>query len=307
MRILLLGSTGMLGSDCKAVLSADHQVMAPERKELDIRSWDGVVENLLKSHPEVILNCVAFSDVDAAEGNERLVRKINVEGPRNLAQASARYQAKLIHISSDYIFDGQKTAPQPYFEDDAPSPLSVYGKSKMESEVAVRDNSPNYIIVRTGWLYGTQGRSFVKSILQKAVRSKKEILRVVDDQFGSPTWTQRLAQQIKILMEKEGRGTYHATAEGYCSRLDCARHILRRMELKNRIEAVKISDFPSVARRPANCVLENRRLKKQGLNIMVPWEEDLDAFLEAHAEALVREAQEQKGEEPSKSKGITRR
>lgn len=286
----------MLGSDCKIVLSQDHQVIAPDKKELDIRSWDGVIESLQKSHPGVILNCVAYTDVDAAENNESLVRKINVEGPRNLAQSGARYQAKLVHISSDYIFDGQKTIPQPYFEDDTPNPLSVYGKSKMEGEVAVRNNSPNYIIVRTGWLYGLSGRNFVKSILERAVRGKKEVLRVVEDQFGSPTWTERLAFQIKTLIEKEGRGTYHATAEGYGSRLDYAKRILDKLGFKNRIEACKLADFENIgARRPSNCLLENRRLKKQGINHMVPWEGDLDAFLETHGDALIKEATGRKG------------
>ena len=117
-------------------------------------SWDVVIENLQKLLPDIILNCAGFTDVDACETEDFTVRKANIEGPRNLAQGSARFNSRLIHISSDYVFSGQKGIPQPYFEDDPVDPISAYGRSKVESEVAVRENSPNYIIIRTGWLYG---------------------------------------------------------------------------------------------------------------------------------------------------------
>jgi dTDP-4-dehydrorhamnose reductase len=292
MKILVLGCTGMLGKECKEVLGQDHEVITPDKKDLDIISWDGVIENLQEVLPDVVLNCAGFTDVDACETEDFKVRKINVEGPRNLAQCSARFECKFIHISSDYVFDGQKPFPQPYFEDDAPNPLSAYGKSKMESEKAVRENAPNYIIVRTAWLYGIHGNNFIKSIVKQAAKKKPKVLKVVDDQFGSPTWTYRLALQIKELLHHDGKGTYHATSEGYCSRLECAEFIIKKLGLKAKVEPCSMKDLPDAAKRPYNCLLENRLLKKQGLSVMPDWKEDLDTFLEKFGEGLIKEAKE---------------
>ena len=147
MKILIIGSTGMLGSECKRIFEAKHEVIAPDKSVMDIVSWDGVIENLQKFAPDIVLNCAGFTDVDACEADTFATHKINVEGPRNLAQGSARYGCKLVQISSDYIFDGKKLVPQPYFEDDPLFPLSAYGMSKMEGEIAVRENSSDYTII----------------------------------------------------------------------------------------------------------------------------------------------------------------
>jgi len=290
MKILIVGGTGMLGSECRQVLSQDHEVIAPTRSDLDMISWDRVIENLQKISPDVILNCAAFTDVDGCETETFVTRKTNIEGPRNLAQGAARFGSKLVHISSDYVFDGYKPVPQPYFEDDMEKPLSAYGKSKAESEKAVRENSPSYIIIRTGWLYGIRGGNFIKSIISAAVSRSRKVLKVVDDQFGSPTWTYRLAEQIRVVMERQGRGTYHATAEAYCSRFECATFVLEKLGLDFPVEPCKMKDFPTSARRPKNCILENRLLKKQGLYVMRDWKEELDGFLENCGEDLIREA-----------------
>ncbi len=289
MKILLLGSSGMLGSDCKLVLEKNHEVLTPSSKEVDIIRWDTVIETLDQVSADVVINCAAFTDVDACQADEPWMRKVNVEGPRNLAQGCARFHAKFVHISSDYVFAGKKAMPQPYFEDDPPRPLSVYGKYKVESEVAVRDNSPNYIIVRTGWLYGLTGKNFVKSIISQAVQKRKK-LEVVSDQYGSPTWTYRLALQIKKLIENDGRGTYHATSEGFCTPYEWAGAIVEKLDLKVKLEPSSMKNLQRAAPRPVNCVLENRNLKEQGLNIMRAWREDLDLFLEKYGSELIREA-----------------
>jgi len=296
MKILLLGSTGMLGNDCKELLSEDYEVIAPEKSELNIVSWDVVIENLQKISPDIVLNCAAFTDVDACEKEAFKVRKVNLEGPRNLAQGSARFNCKLIHISSDYVFNGKKSIPQPYFEDDPADPLSAYGRSKMESEVAVRENSPNYIIVRAGWLYGINGENFITSILKKVLTQKgrKKTLTVVNDQFGSPTWTYRLALQIKELIKTNTKGTFHATAEGYCTPLEYAKHVFKKLKVKVSLEPASLSDYQQRAKRPKNCILENRLLKKQGNNIMRPWDEDVDAFLDQYGQSLVKKARAKK-------------
>jgi dTDP-4-dehydrorhamnose reductase len=296
MKILLLGSTGMLGNDCKEVLSEDYQVIAPDKSELNIVSWDVVIENLHKISPDIVLNCAAFTNVDACEKEHFKVRKVNLEGPRNLAQGSARFNCKLIHISSDYIFSGKKSIPQPYFEDDPGDPLSAYGRSKMESEVAVRENSPNYIIVRSGWLYGINGENFITSILKHVLSQKgrKKTLTVVNDQFGSPTWTYRLALQIKELIENDAKGTFHATSEGYCTPLEYAKHVFKKLKVKVSLEPSSLSEYPRSAKRPRNCILENRLLKKQGTNIMPHWKKDLDAFLDQYGQSLVKQARSKK-------------
>lgn len=294
MRILILGSTGMLGSECAVVLSDKHDVIAPTKKELNIISWDKVIETLQEVEPDVVLNCAGFTDLEACETEEFTVRKINVEGPRNLAQGAARFQCKLVHISSGYVFDGQKMMPQPYFEDDTENPLSAYGKSKMESEVAVRENSPNYIILRTACLYGMSGNNFLKSVVARAVQQRPKTLRVPDDHFSSPTWAFRLALQIKELLENDGRGTYHATAEGYCSQYECASYALERLGIKVPLKACKMRDLGVKVKKPSNCLLENRLAKKQGINIMLDWKEDLDAFLDKFGKELIRQAKKPK-------------
>lgn len=292
MKILIVGGTGMLGSECRELLSRKHEIIVPGHDALDIVSWDEVIESLQEISPEIVLNCAAFADVDGCEDNEFAVRKINVEGPRNLAQGAARFGSQLIHISSDYVFDGQKMLPQPYFEDDLVRPLSAYGKSKAESEIAVRENSPNYIILRTGWLYSRGGSNFIKSILSAAMKKGTKVLKVVDDQFGSPTWAYRLAHQIEALLNRGGRGTYHATAEGFCSRFEWATFILEKLGLGTPIEPCSSEAFPRPAKRPVNSILENRLLKKQGSNVMREWKEDLNEFLDLFGEELIREASE---------------
>ncbi|MBW1780895.1 MAG: NAD(P)-dependent oxidoreductase [Deltaproteobacteria bacterium] len=291
MKIFIVGSTGMLGSECKNVLSQDHEVISPNKKEVDIISWDVVIESLTEVSPDVILNCVGFTDIEACETEDFAVRKINVEGPRNLAQASARFGCKMVHVSCGHIFDGQKGMPQPYFEDDTPNPISAYGKSKLESEAAVRGNSPNYIIVRSMCLYGLNGNNLVKSILAQALRKPSKALKIPTDQFGAPTWSYRLAIQIGKLLDSNGRGTYHATASGYCSRFEFAEHLLDRLNIKTPIEPCSLKDLNDPMGWPVNCLLENRLSKKQGVDIMVDWKEDLDRFLEESGDELIKEVQ----------------
>jgi dTDP-4-dehydrorhamnose reductase len=295
MKILLLGSKGMLGSDCKMVLAQDYEIVAPDKKELDIVSWDRVIERLQHIKPDIIVNCAGFARVNACEEHRTvyLCRKVNVEGPRNLAQGSARFGSKVIHISSDYVFNGDKGLPQPYFEDDPLDPISEYGRTKMESEIAVRENASDYLILRTGWLYGVEGDNFVKSLIAQAVQKKKsKKIRVPTDHVGSPTWTYRLAEQTRELIKVNGKGTLHATAEGYCSLFEAAEYVLNKMGLRIPLEPCRLKDYQKKAKKPLNCILENRLLKKNGLNIMKNWDEDLSLFLDRFGEVLLKQAKE---------------
>lgn len=290
MKVLLLGGSGLLGSDCKEVLSEEYEVISPSSKDLDIVSWDMVIENLQKIKPHIIVNCAGFTDVDACEKEEYLVKKVNVEGPRNLAQGAARFNCRMIHISTDYVFSGQKILPRPYFEDDPIDPVSAYGRSKVESEVAIKENSPNYIILRTGWLYGKNRDNFVNSVIKGAL-GKKKTIKVFEDQIGSPTWTYRLAVQIKELLRSDIKGTFHATAEGSCSRLECADYILRRLKLKAILKHVNKKGHHAT-KRPINCILENRLLKRAGLNVMIEWKEDMDIYLDQYGKEIIKESKQ---------------
>jgi len=228
MRILLTGSSGQLGSECNKVLKDDYEIISPNKEELDIISWDKVIMSIDQLSPDIILNCADFTNVDECEKDKKLAERINVEGPRNLAQGAARYDKIIVHISSDLIFNGRKRLPQPYFEDDPTSPLSRYGLTKTESEMAVKQNTPHYIIIRAGWIYGVRGDSFLKQILRLATKKDQKSLYVVNDQFGSPTWSYRLAQQIKVLIDNRKEGVYHATSESYCSRYEWAKIFFRK-------------------------------------------------------------------------------
>ena len=289
MKIFIFGSTGLLGTECKKVFSQDHEVVCPDKKNVDIISWDMVIESLTDANPDAILNCVGITDMVACETEDFSIRKVNVEGPRNLAQVSARFGCKMVHISCGHIFDGQKPMPQPYFEDDTPNPLSVYGKFKLESESAIRGNSPDYIMVRSMCLYGRHGDNLLRSILEQALTKGVKRIRAPKDQFVAPTWGYRLALQIKELLENNGRGTYHATAEGYCSRFEFAKYVLERLKIKKRVEPCRLKDLKEPVDLPVNGLLENRLSKNQGLNVMVDWKEDVDRFLEEAGQDLLKE------------------
>lgn len=289
MKILLTGASGQLGSECRAVLENDYQVLAPDREEFDITSWDLVITGICELSPDIILNCAAFTKVDECEKQRKLAERINVEGPRNLAQGAARYDKMIVQISSDFVFNGRKRLPQPYFEDDPMLPISHYGHTKMESEMAVKQNASNYIILRSGWLYGVTGDSSIKRILRSALRRGQEGIRVVDDQFGSPTWSFRLAQQIKVLIDKGKEGVYHATAEGFCSRYEWAKYLLQKMEIKTPVTPCSSQEYPTPATRPTNSILENRQLKLEGVNVMPHWRRDLDSFLDKYGARLLAE------------------
>jgi len=289
MKILLTGARGGLGSECKEVLKSGYEIIAPDREEFDITSWDKVIIAISQLSPDIILNCAAFTKVDECETERKISERINVEGTRNLAQAAARYDKTTVHISSDFVFNGRKRLPQPYFEDDPMDPLCFYGFTKMESEMAVKQNTRNYIIIRAGWLYGIRGDNFLKKILRVALKRKRESICVVNDQFGSPTWSYRVARQIKLLLDNGKEGIYHATSEGYCSKYELAKYFLEKMGIKTPVVPCATKEYPTPAIRPVNSILENRQLKREGLNVLLNWRKDLDTFIDKYGEDLLRE------------------
>ena len=215
------------------------------------------------------------------------------KGRKTWQRHAGRLNAKLIHISTDYVFDGLRKIPEPYVETDKTNPLSYYGLTKLEGEKAVRRITENHAILRTAWVYGIVGKNFLKTMLKLALKNPRREIKVVNDQFGSPTWSFRLAEQIEKIMVEDGRGTYHATSEGYCTWYGLATRFLERMKIAHSFLPCTTEEYPTPAKRPANSILENARLKESDLQVMKDWEEDLDQFVFLYRARLLHEAKEE--------------
>ncbi len=293
-RVAVIGAKGLLGRDCIQLLGERHEAVGLDLPEVDVGRAESVARALGGLDPAAIVNCAAFTDVDGCEAQREAAWRVNVEGPANLAAVARRQGAFLIHVSTDYVFDGRKPAGESYVEEDAPNPLSYYGLTKLEGERAVAASGCAHAILRTAWMYGAGGRCFPKTMLRLAVASPDKPLRVVEDQFGSPTWSYRLARQIERVLDARASGLYHATAEGACSWHGFAARLFAALGLPHRIEPCAAAEFPRPAVRPVNAVLENARLKAAGLNEMRDWAEDVDEFARQFSERLLREARESK-------------
>lgn len=290
MKILITGARGQLGRDCQEVLQPDHTVVATDLPEFDVTNAKHVQQEMETHRPGVVLNCAAFTRVDDCETQRELAFHANAVAPGLLAQAARAVNARLVHISTDYVFDGKRPPPQPYTEDDAPRPVSVYGESKLAGEAAIRSSGVRWTILRTAWLYGRHGGNFPKTMLRLALRDPKRTLRVIDEQFGSPTWSWRLAEQIRSVIEADADGLFHASAEGHTTWFDFAEAFLTAMKVPHRLEACRSVDYPTPARRPQNSLMENHRLKTLDLNRMRPWAEDMAEFVARYRDELLEEA-----------------
>ena len=267
----------MLGTDLIRVLEAAHTVVGVDVDELDIANRKAVQDQVTALSPEVLINVAAYTDVDGCEEQEDVAFRINADGATNLALECKGKRIRLIHVSTDYVFDGKRQGP--YREEDPASPLGAYGRSKWEGEQRVREILPEACLVRTAWLYGRAGRNFVEAILEQANRKKR--LRVVDDQRGSPTYTLDLAKALGVAAEKELRGTYHVTNQGACTWLEFARKILDLAGRKNvEVEPVSTEELGRPAPRPANSVLECGKFEKATGMHLRPWPEALKDYLQ---------------------------
>lgn len=289
MKILIAGGLGQLAHDCCLVLREKHELLVPAENELDITDQEAVRGQVGEHRPDIIINCAAYTRVDDCESQREKAWQINALGPEILAIAAEEIGCQLLHISTDYIFNGRKTPPEAYVEDEAPDPLSYYGASKLAGEQAVIKVSENNIIIRTAWLYGSRGHNFFKTILRAALKKPEQALKVVNDQHGSPTWSYRLALQIDRLIEAGAAGTFHATAEGHTTWFEAARFFLEKMAVPHKINPCSTDQYPTPATRPANSILENRHLKNAGLCIMEHWQNDLLMFIEKHGNDLLNE------------------
>ena len=282
MKILITGYKGMLGSDLVETLKNEnqHELILTDVEELDITNLDQVKKILNEENPEVIINVAAYTDVDGCETNRDLAYNINSIGPKNLAVVADEINAKLLHISTDYVFDGNNS--KPYIEDDKTNPKSYYGETKLQAELFIKDKMENYFIVRTAWLYGFNGKNFVKTMLELSKNNDK--ITVVNDQHGSPTFTKDLAIAICELIKTDKYGTYHVTNNDNCTWYEFASKIFELANIKINIIPVTTSEYPTPAQRPKYSVLSNEKWKNAGFNSLRHYEDALKSYMEIELE-----------------------
>jgi dTDP-4-dehydrorhamnose reductase len=282
MKVAVVGSNGQLGSDLMSAFSGNGDVpCALTHSDIEICNLDSVLRALGGIQPQVIINTAAMHHVENCEREPAKAFEVNALGPRNLAMVARDLSAVLIHVSTDYVFDGSKASP--YTEADNPQPLSAYGVTKLAGEHFVRATIPRHFIVRTSGLYGKSpcrakgGLNFIDLML-KLAKERGEV-RVVDSEIVSPTSTAELAQQMVQLSRSDCYGLYHATAEGSCSWYEFAREIFTIADVSVRLKVAAPGEFPAKVARPTYSVLENRALKSRGLNVFRPWRDALHEYL----------------------------
>jgi dTDP-4-dehydrorhamnose reductase len=291
MKILITGANGQLGRDCHHLLSQHHDTSCCDVPQVDITDEHQVAKIFADCTPEAVINCAAYTAVDRCEFDQQRCLEVNARGPEILAQQCAEHGSRFIQISTDYIFDGLRPAPQPYREEDIPHPLSVYGQSKLAGEQAAQKVA-NHLIIRTAWLYGIGNKNFLKTMLRLAVIDPSRMITVVDDQHGSLTWSWRLARQIEALLDSDLTGIVHASAAGHSTWYQGARFFLDAMNVPYSMAPCTTAEYPTPAPRPANSILENHRLTAAGLDVMVDWRDDILVFVERYRDQLLREAEE---------------
>ncbi len=284
MKILITGANGMLAKAVKKRFENEELILT-DVAELDITKLEAVKEFVEESKPDVIINCAAYTAVDKAEEDLDLARKINADGPKNLAIAARNNNCILVHISTDYVFSGNLPLDKAYKEDDSKAPETVYGVTKLEGEEYIKENVEKYYIFRTAWLYG-DGNNFVRTMTKVALGKKdlpeeEKFVTVVADQHGSPTYAVDLAQYIYETLEKKiPYGIYHATNEGDTTWYEFTKEIYKILGIECEVRPVTTEEFPRPAKRPMNSKLSKEKLKKAGINIP-KWQEALKRYLES--------------------------
>lgn len=285
MKILIIGAKGQLGSELYEMLleEAVHEVKAHDKETLDITNYEQVQKELLEFKPDVIINTAAYTNVDGCETDYRGAYLVNVVGAMNLARASESISSKLIHISTDFVFEGLRKTP--YFEYDETNPISAYGKTKLAGEWAVRNETKRHFILRTSWLYGKNGNNFVKTMIK--IGKQNSEVKVVIDQVGTPTYTKDLIFAIKAVMNTELYGTYHFSNEGECSWNGFAKKIFELMDMKTEVLDTSSAEFIRPAKRPSYSVMDKNHIKAAFLLNIPTWENSLQAFIESEKTNLM--------------------
>ena len=280
MRVVIIGASGQLGSELVKTLS-DWDLKLLTHADLDICDFVYTRKVLAEAKPDIVINTAAFHRVDDCEEQPEKAFWVNAYAVRKLAQFCAELDCCLVHMSTDYVFGGEKRTP--YSEDDAPNPLNVYGVSKLAGEYFVRNLCPKHFVIRTSGLYGVAGSSgkggnFVETMIRLAKEGKP--IRVVTDQVLTPTYTKDLAQKIKELLQTEAYGLYHITNKGQCSWYEFAQKIFELLNLKPDFGPTTTAAYGAKARRPAYSVLAHEKLRQLGMDNLRPWPEALAAYLE---------------------------
>ncbi len=282
MKILVTGANGMLAKEVKGKFAEGNEIIATDVAELDITNEKAVMDYVMKTKPEYIINCAAYTAVDKAEENYELADKINGDGPTNLAKAAKSAGAKLVHISTDYVFGGDLDVSKDYKEDDPKAPVTVYGKTKLHGEEGIEANMDEYYIFRTAWLYGVGGNNFVKTMTK--LGSTRDEINVVSDQHGSPTYAKDLTEIIYQAIDKKiPYGVYNATNEGYTTWYDFTKEILAEQGISCKVNPVTTEEYIEMmkvtqAKRPYNSQMSKEKLKKYGINVP-DWKDGLKRYL----------------------------
>jgi dTDP-4-dehydrorhamnose reductase len=279
MKILVTGAGGMLGKALVPCLDErGHKVRGLTHEEMDITNFEQVSEIVKQAKPDIVVHPAAYTKVDQAESEPDLAYLINGYGTENLSVACNAIDVPMLYVSTDYVFDGQ--ASRPYQPWDKTRPLSVYGKSKLAGEEAVRNHLNRFFIVRTSWLYGPHGKNFVETMLNMA--RERDVLRVVADQFGSPTSTLTLSEVIADLIDTQRWGVYHATDGGITTWYEFAKEILKSTKVQ--VVPIETKEFPRPATRPKYSGLDKTSLMSTIGREVVPWQEALEQYLSLRAE-----------------------
>ena len=275
-RVMITGANGQLGRavNLQYADSGEYELINTDVGELDITNIDKVMTFVREGKPYAIINCAAYTAVDACEKEEDLAFRINAIGPRNLSIAATETGAKMMHVSTDYVFDGNGT--RPYRETDPTGPQGAYGRTKLAGEDFVREFSDRHFIVRTAWLYG-DGKNFVKTMLRLSETNDK--VRVVMDQVGSPTSADELAKAIAYLLPTENYGLFHGTCEGDCSWAQFTEEIFRLAGKNTIVEAITSEEYAAAAKRPAYSILENYMLKMTTDFMFADWHDAIAAYI----------------------------
>ena len=256
MKVLVTGANGMLGQDlCPILEDNGFEVIETNHTDLDITNKLMIQRVFDEVNPDYVINCAAYTNVDKAETEKELAEKVNTLGTELIAKACARLDIPLVYVSTDYVFNGEKQTP--YSTTDTPNPINYYGLTKYQGEEAIKKSCNKYFITRTSWLYGHHGKNFVETMISL---KDKDVLKVVDDQIGCPTWTVELACAITKLLQTENYGTYHVCGSGSTSWYGFAKEIFEYLGLNVNLQPCKTSEFPRPAKRPRYSVMENNKI-----------------------------------------------
>ncbi len=277
MKVLVTGFNGQLGYDVvKELESRQIECIGTDLQDFDITDREATLKYIKEYSPDVIVHCAAYTAVDRAEDDEEACRRVNVDGSENLALASRETGAKILYVSTDYVYAGD--GDEPFEVTDPTAPKSVYGMTKLEGENAVKKHTDKYFIVRTSWVFGINGNNFVKTMLR--LGAERDELNVVADQIGSPTYTPDLARLICDLIVTEKYGTYHGTNENFCSWAEFAEAIMTLGGRKAKISPIPSSQYPAKAKRPLNSRLSKACLDRAGIKSLPTWQDALGRYIE---------------------------